>query len=89
MAQSLANILIHIVFSTKDRYNWIVPPIEDQLHRYLVTTCNSLSCHALEIGGTENHIHILCRLARTVTISKLVKKIKTGSSKWIKTKDSQ
>lgn len=89
MPQSLANILIHIVFSTKERHNWIIPGIEEQLHCYVVTICNSLGCPILEIGGTENHLHILCRLARTITVSKLVEKIKTGSSKWIKTKSPQ
>lgn len=89
MSQSLSNVLIHVIFSTKNRANWIISPVEDQLHRYLATTCTSLKCPALEIGGTENHVHILCRLSRTITISKFLEKIKTGSSKWIKTKSNR
>lgn len=86
MAQSLSNILIHIVFSTKNRVNIINPEIEKELYPYLANICRSLECPAPEIGGTENHVHILCRLSRTITVSKLVEKIKTGSSKWLKTK---
>jgi REP element-mobilizing transposase RayT len=41
------------------------------------------------VGGTDDHVHILCRLARTVSVSKAVEKIKTGSSKWIKTKHNR
>lgn len=89
MPQSLSNILIHIVFSTKDRTNFITPDIETELHSYIATICKSLECTALMIGGTENHIHILCRLSRIITAGKLVEKIKTGSSKWIKTKGSR
>ena len=89
MSQSLSNVLIHVIFSTKNRADWIIPPAEDQLYRYLATTCSSLKCPSLEIGGTENHVHILCRLSRTITISKFVEKVKTGSSKWIKTKSNQ
>ncbi len=89
MPQSLSYVLIHIVFSTKNRSNWIVPEIESELYPYLATSFQSLNCPALKIGGTENHLHILCRLSRTITISKLVEKSKTGSSKWIKTKGAQ
>ena len=83
MAQSLSNVLLHIVFSTKNRQNWIQPDIESELYRYLAATCRSFDCPAIQIGGTENHVHILCRMARTITISKLVEKVKTGSSKWM------
>ncbi len=86
MAQSLSNVLIHIVFSTKNRNNSIHPSIEKELHCYLMTICSSLKCNALDVGGDQDHVHIICRLARTTTISKLVEKVKSSSSKWIKTK---
>lgn len=38
-----------------------------------------------EIGGVEDHVHLLISLPRTMTLSKLVEEIKKGSSKWIKT----
>jgi len=88
MPQSLSNILVHIVFSTKNRQDWITSDVENELCRYIAAICNSLNCAAIQIGGTENHVHILCRLGRTITVSNLVRKIKTGSSKWIKTKGS-
>ncbi len=86
MPQSLANILIHIIFSTKYRADSITPEIETELYKYIATTCRSFECPSIQIGGTKNHIHILCRLSRTIAVSELVMKIKTGSSKWIKTK---
>ncbi len=46
-----------------------------------------MACPLLKIGGTENHLHILCRLERVVTASKLLEEVKKSSSKWIKGKD--
>ena len=85
MPQSLSNVLIHLVFSTKNRVNLITSEIEKELYAYIVSISKTHKCPSLEIGGTENHLHILFRLERTVTISHIVERIKTGSSKWIKT----
>ena len=86
MAQSLSNILLHIVFSTKNRRPWIDTSIERELFKYLATACNTLDCPSHGIGGADDHIHIACSLSRTVTVSKLVQELKQDSSKWIKTK---
>jgi REP element-mobilizing transposase RayT len=89
MSQSLSNVLIHLVFSTKNRIKYISSEIEQELYSYLAKTCQSHDCPVLKIGGVEDHVHLLCQLARTVTISKLVEQVKKGSSKWIKTKGPQ
>ena len=86
MAQSLSNVLLHIVFSTKLREPWIDIEIERELHKYVAGICRELKCPVHEVGGAEDHLHIACSLSRTVSISKLMEDIKTGSSKWIKTK---
>ena len=86
MAQSLSNVLLHIVFSTKHRRPWIDPEIEQELFKYLATACNTLDCPSHGIGGADDHIHIACSLSRTVTVSKLVQELKQDTSKWIKTK---
>ena len=39
------------------------------------------------MGGVEDHVHLLCRYGRTITISNLLKGLKQQSSKWIKGKD--
>jgi len=86
MPQSLASILVHLIFSTKERCPLIRPPVEDELHRYLAGVCDNAGCHAYRIGGAEDHVHILFRLSRTKAVSDLVEEVKTASSKWIKTK---
>jgi putative transposase len=89
MAQSLSNVLLHLVFSTKNRHPWIKPEIEEELAKYIAGTCRELGCPSHKIGGTDDHLHIACSLSRTVSISKLLEEIKTSSSKWIKTKGDQ
>ncbi len=89
MPQSLANILLHIIFSTKNRAPWIPVDIEPELHPYLASICRAHRCPAHEIGGTDDHVHLVCSLARTTTVSSLLEEIKGSSSKWIKTKGQQ
>jgi putative transposase len=87
MSQSLAQIYLHIVFSTKGRRPFLQnQAIRDEMHRYLGGTCNQLDCPVLRVGGVADHVHVLCRLGRGVTISDLVKELKRESSKWLKTK---
>jgi putative transposase len=84
MAQSLSNILLHVVFSTKNRRPLIDESIETSLFKYLATACRSLDCSTHGIGAAEDHIHICCTLSRTTTVSELIQHIKQDSSKWIK-----
>ena len=89
MAQSLANVLIHVVFSTKDRTPRIDARIKDELYAYLATSCNTCGCPVHQTGGTQDHVHFICTLSRTITISQLIEKVKSASSKWIKTQGTQ
>lgn len=86
MPQSLSSILIHLVFNTKNREPFITPAIEQELHPYLATIFRDLKSPSLAIDGTTDHVHILFCLGRVMKIADLVEEVKTGSSKWIKTK---
>jgi putative transposase len=90
MSQSLSNILIHVVFSTKDRVPFLRDPdIRNQMHAELGGTSKSLNCPTLIVGGVEDHIHLLARESRTVTLSEWVKELKRVTSIWIKEKSPQ
>jgi REP element-mobilizing transposase RayT len=86
MPQSLSNVLLHIVFSTKNRAKLILPEFENELHAYLSDICRANKSNVYKVGGTENHVHIACSLPRTITISSLLEEIKSSSSKWMKSK---
>ena len=85
MPQSLANVYIHLVFSTKHRQPFIQPEIEDKLYGYISGIGRNLDCPVLQIGGIEDHIHILLVLSMKITLADIVEDIKKNSSKWIKT----
>jgi len=87
MAQSLTKMLVHAIFGTKKRNSWLDDKISSELYPYISKVLKKHNCSALQIGGTENHIHILLEMAKTLSIGKIVEEIKTSSSKWIKTKD--
>jgi len=86
MPQSLSQILIHLVFSTKNREPFIQPTIEKELHPYMAKIFRALKSPSLAIDGTADHVHILFSLSRVIKIADLVEEVKTESSKWIKTK---
>ena len=86
MPQSLSCILIHLVFSTKNRERVLTPPIQSELHPYLAGTLDNIECPSLQAGGVEDHVHLFFGLSRTRTIADVVETVKTSSSKWIKTK---
>jgi REP element-mobilizing transposase RayT len=89
MSQSLAQVYLHIVFSTKNRQPWLVDrQIREEMHRFLGGACNDLGCPVLRVGGVADHVHILCRLGRSIAIADLLKELKRTSSQWIKTKDA-
>jgi len=86
MPQSLCSILVHLIFSTKNREPFITPAIESELHPYLAKVLRELKSPSLALNGTSDHIHVLFALGRVITVAELVEEIKTSSSKWIKTK---
>jgi putative transposase len=85
--QSLSKIILHIIFSTKCRVPLLFTEFENEMYRYLATTCKSYQSHAFKIGGTADHIHIATTLPRTIPTCKLLEEIKKSSSKWYKEKD--
>ncbi len=84
MPQSLVKILVHVVFSTKNRADLIAPEIETDLFGYLHGIVENNKSKLIFANGTTNHIHQLISLGKTVAISELVGDIKRDSSSWIK-----
>jgi hypothetical protein len=64
MSQSLSQIYLHVVFSTKDRKPYLQDPAaREAMQKCLAKTCNELDCPCLEAGGVEDHVHVLVRLS--------------------------
>jgi len=79
--QSLSCIYVHAVFSTKLRQPFLADASHRaEIHSYIGGICKRLECSPIAIGGTEDHVHILARLARVISISDWVKETKRVSS---------
>jgi REP element-mobilizing transposase RayT len=86
MPQSLSLVLIHVVFSTKDRAPFLTPTITTELYPYLASVARDTNCECYRIGGVADHVHLAIRLSRTTTIADLAEQLKICSSKWLKPK---
>jgi putative transposase len=86
MSQSFVQIYVHIVFHTKNNVSLIKEDVEKELYSYLGGILKNYKSNPLQIGGTSDHLHVLCTLPKTISTADLVEEIKKSSSKWIKTK---
>ena len=86
MAQSLARLWTHLIFSTKNRFPFLTDRVlRAEMHAYLAEMLRTHGCETLIVGGVEDHAHSLFALSRTLPIASVVKEIKRTSSGWIKT----
>ena len=89
MPQSLSKVILHIIFSTKNREPWFDSKVRSRMHAYVGTICRDLGSEFVRVGGVADHVHIVTTLPRTVSQAELIEQIKKTSSKWIKALDAQ
>ena len=90
MPQSLVQIYLHLVFSTKNRQpSFNDSEFRQQAHRYLAGICNHLDAPAIIVGGVADHVHLLCRLGKTIDVAALIRDLKRDCTKWIKTEQPE
>lgn len=90
MSQSLAKIYIHLIFSTKERFPFIIIEWRDKLHAYIAGILKNYTNSSFSlIGGTADHIHILFCLPANIALANIIKDIKRDSSIWMKQQGCQ
>ena len=89
MPQSLSKVILHIIFSTKNREPWLDSDVRPCMHAYLATLCRDLRADLVHVGGVADHVHIVTTLPRTLSQAQLIEQIKKASSKWIKVLDAR
>jgi putative transposase len=73
-----------VVFSTKRREPFLRADIQERVWAYLGGIARQNGLKPLLIGGVEDHVHMLLGIPPTVAVSEALKRIKGGSSGWIK-----
>ena len=89
MPQSLSNVILHVIFSAKDREPWLDSKARLKMHAYLATICRNLGATFVHAGGVSDHVHVVTTLPRTVSQAEMIEKIKKTSSNWIKSFDAR
>ena len=80
---SYTKLTYHIVFATKYRHAWISRDIQLRLYDYMGGIIRGLKGHAIQIGGVDDHVHLLAQLSPTIALADAIRDIKANSSKWI------
>jgi REP element-mobilizing transposase RayT len=83
MANTFTSLHYHFVFSTKNRERWISPEIEQRIWKYLGGIARQNQMKALQIGGVDDHVHLVVGMPPTLTVSRALQLLKGGSSRWI------
>jgi putative transposase len=85
MPQSLGMVLVHVIFSTKNRARLLQSPnLRREVHAYLAAILRNLQCQPLQVGGTEDHVHLLSGFSRNISLAELIKTLKISSTKMLR-----
>jgi putative transposase len=83
MPQSLASVQLHTVFSTKGRNPFLLDAdLRREVHAYIGGVSNKLGCQTIAVGGIEDHVHVVARMSRTLSIADWIKEVKRASSQF-------
>jgi REP-associated tyrosine transposase len=84
VSHTYTDILIHAVFSTKDRRPWLNAEVREEVFRYLGGALNQLGGQSLLVNGPSDHVHMLFVQPPALSLATLVGKMKSNSSGWVK-----
>ena len=82
MVSTYHSLYFHWICATKERRPFIQPPWRAAFHQYLGGTVRGLGGTALQVGGVEDHVHLLLALKTTHCLSDFSRELKKASSIW-------
>jgi putative transposase len=83
MSGTFSNIVVHVVFSTKDRLPLITGSTGEMLYSYLGGVVKGVGGSIITVGGMPDHVHLLARVPTKLSVADAVRAVKANSSKWI------
>ena len=83
MPHSFVSLLLHAVFSTKDRLPDLSPDLASRLFRYMGGIVRERKGVPLRINGPADHVHLLLSIPATECVADLLRVLKTNSSRWV------
>ncbi|MCB0160371.1 MAG: IS200/IS605 family transposase [Caldilineaceae bacterium] len=73
----------HLIWGTKERKAFIVPPIERPLRAQIVSKAGELGCYVYAINGMPDHIHVVLTIPPKISAADVVKSLKGSSSHFV------
>jgi len=83
MPHSFASLLVHVIFSTKDRRGDLSIDLSARLFPYMAGVVRERNGVPVIINGPADHVHLLTYISTTESITDLVRVVKTNSSRWV------
>jgi putative transposase len=83
MGHTFTNLLVHIIFSTKDRRPLLDDDLRSRLYPYIGGILNRLGAVPLALNGPADHVHGLVKVRAVHSVAKVVEKLKSNSAGWI------
>src|SRR5205823_4281016 len=83
MAHTFTRLLVHVIFSTKDRRPVIDGELKPRLLSYLGGIADELGVKELAANAVPDHVHLLLALPATRSVAEVLRITKTNSSRWV------
>lgn len=83
MAHTYTRLLYHVVFSTKDRRPLLDADLRPRLFAYFGGVVGELRGQPILINGVADHVHGLVWIPPTVSVTELMRVVKTNTSRWV------
>ncbi|MFN0195442.1 MAG: IS200/IS605 family transposase [Planctomycetaceae bacterium] len=80
---SFTQLTYHVIFSTKYRHPLILDTFREELYKYIGGAIRGLKGHLIEIGGIEDHVHLLANFSPTLAVADVIRDIKANASRWL------
>ena len=86
MANTYTQLYVQFVFSVKGRENLIKEKFRDELEKVMCGIITDHKCKTYAIYCNPDHTHIFVGLHPTISVSKIIEQVKSGSSNWLNEK---
>lgn len=83
MPQSFTSLKCHIIFSTRGRKRALDRKYFCRLRKCLQKILVGQRCQLVEMGGDDDHLHLLVGLHPSASVANVVRSLKSSSSGWI------
>ena len=79
---SYTKLTYHVIYGTKFREKRITEPFRERLYAYIGGIVRANKGHLIEIGGVEDHVHLVVNFSASQAVSDTIRDVKASSSKW-------